>query len=110
MPSDYVKEALCRVATPSRWSKLLTFQNIGPVRSDSPLHRSANVRLPRWDAEFKAGASACHLSVEDSRILRDLGPIGPARTFRRVGDDGVDHGGVEVAMNHQRLSDCQHRP
>jgi hypothetical protein len=42
-------------------------------------------------------------------VLQNLGPIGPARAFRRGRDDGVDLFGIQGALDHQRLCNRQNR-
>jgi hypothetical protein len=53
--------------------------------------------------------SACHADGKARRVLHYPGPISPAAAFRGAGDNGVDHGGVEGAVNHQRFGDGEHR-
>jgi hypothetical protein len=45
---------------------------------------------------------------EVASVLQNLGPIHPARTFWRAGDDAVDHGGVERAVG-DLASQCASR-
>ena len=53
--------------------------------------------------------SACLVDGKTARVFQNPRPIDPARTFWRVADDGVDHGGVERAVNHQRFGNGEHR-
>ena len=53
--------------------------------------------------------SAFQTNREASRIFKNTIPFDPPRPFRRCADDAVNLFGVERALNHQRLGDCQNR-
>jgi hypothetical protein len=59
-------------------------------------------------AKLLAGIRAAR-HARQNRPRSPSPPIHPPRTFWRTGDDGVDHGAVERAMDHQRLGDGEHR-
>jgi hypothetical protein len=56
----------------------------------------------RLDVAFQAGG-------EFRCVILDTVPIGSARAFWCSGDNGVDHCGVEGAVNHQRFGNGEHR-
>jgi hypothetical protein len=68
------------------------------------------MRIPSWARRNNSSSRLTEndeapksTSVLQDRILHNLGPVIPARAFWRRGDDGVDRGGVELAVDCQPL-------